>query len=60
PVLIVTAKDLGPDDLDRLKVGVNNVIEKNGQYGDKLVKQVHRLLAAALDSRREMVGDARP
>lgn len=49
PVLIVTAKDLSSDDRHRLNVGVNNIIEKNGQHRDKLVEQVHRLLKTGLD-----------
>jgi signal transduction histidine kinase/CheY-like chemotaxis protein len=60
PVLIVTAKDLGPDDRRRLNVGVSDVIEKNGQHRDKLVDQVHRLLVTALGSREEFQERATP
>jgi CheY-like chemotaxis protein len=60
PVLIVTAKDLGPDDRRRLNVGVSDVIEKNGHHRDKLVDQVHRLLVTALGSRAEMPERATP
>jgi CheY-like chemotaxis protein len=60
PVLIVTAKDLGPEDRRRLNVGVSDVIEKNGQHRDKLVDQVHRLLVTALGSGEEMPERAAP
>jgi signal transduction histidine kinase/CheY-like chemotaxis protein/HAMP domain-containing protein len=55
PVLIITAKDLTPDDRRRLNVGVSDIIEKNGQHRDKLAEQVHRLLVRALGNRQDAV-----
>jgi signal transduction histidine kinase/CheY-like chemotaxis protein len=60
PVLIVTAKDLSPDDRRRLNVGVSDVIEKNGHHRDKLIDQVHRLLVTALGSREQIPERAAP
>jgi CheY-like chemotaxis protein len=60
PVVILTAKDLGPDDYRRLNVGVSAVIEKKGQHRDELVDQVHHLLMAALDSGQEATGTVTP
>jgi CheY-like chemotaxis protein/two-component sensor histidine kinase len=48
PLLIVTAKDLGPDDRRRLDVGVKDIIQKQGGDMTEMVERVHKLLVAAI------------
>ena len=48
PILIVTVKDLGPDDRQRLDVGVKDIIQKQGGDMTEMVDRVYKLLVAAI------------
>ena len=52
PVVVVTAKDLSPDELRRLDGGVERVLRKSAYERDDLLREIGRLLAAALGRRR--------
>jgi adenylate cyclase len=47
PLLIVTAKDLGPAERERLDVGVKDIIQKQGRDVSEVAERVRELLAAS-------------
>ncbi|HWA87902.1 MAG TPA: response regulator [Opitutus sp.] len=47
PVVVVTAKELTPDERDRLRAGVENIIQKGTIGHDELMKEIRAKIAAA-------------
>ena len=46
PILVVTAADLNDRDLERLRGGVENVIQKSDMTRDQIIKEVSALVSS--------------
>ncbi|HVU24672.1 MAG TPA: response regulator [Opitutus sp.] len=47
PVVVVTAKELSPEERDRLRAGVENIIQKGTVGHDELMQEIRSKIAAA-------------
>ena len=52
PIVVVTAKDLTPEDRDRLNGHVEKVLRKGALSRDELLREVRELVAASIARRR--------
>ena len=46
PILVVTAADLNEKDLERLRGGVENIIQKSEMTRDQIVQEVSNLISS--------------
>jgi CheY-like chemotaxis protein len=53
PVIVLTAKELTEEDLERLNGGVQRIVRKSGQGGDELLAEIRDLVAARAGVRQE-------
>ena len=62
PIIIVTAKDLTREDIDRLNGRVVKVLQKGTYHRRDLVRDIHAMIARSVALRRgaELQGDATP
>ena len=62
PIIIVTAKDLTREDIDRLNGRVVKVLQKGTYHRRDLVRDIHAMIARSVALRRgaELQGDAMP
>ena len=47
PIVVVTAKDLSTEDLDRLNGGVTRILQKSSRGAENLLDKVRSLIGAA-------------
>ena len=47
PILVVTAADLNEKDLDRLRGGVENIIQKSEMTRDQIIDEVSTLISSS-------------
>ena len=52
PVVVVTAKDLTPDDRRRLNGYVERILQKGAYSREELLREIHHLVAACVRSER--------
>jgi CheY-like chemotaxis protein len=53
PIIVVTAKDLSPEDHQRLNGYVETILQKGAYSRDSLLDEVRELIAACVARRRE-------